>query len=69
MSFGNVLDDVIAIVTQIIRGSMDYIIGNVRKARPLTTFLLLTKTTNSRADKLIDCALFDKGTKIGTEVV
>ena len=23
----------------------------------------------SRADKLIDCALFDKSTKIGTEVV
>ena len=24
--------------------------------------------TDSRADKLIDCALFDKSTKIGTEV-
>ena len=26
-------------------------------------------TPNSRAVKLIDCALFDKSTKIGTEVV
>ena len=30
---------------------------------------VLAVKPDSRADKLIDCALFDKSTKVGTEVV
>ena len=34
-----------------------------------TTGLFGKNTVISRGDKLIDCTLFDKSTKIGTEVV
>ena len=31
--------------------------------------ITISTDSDSRADKLIDCALFNKSTKIGTEVV
>ena len=45
---------------------MNYVTTFVTEKRLLYTVL---RVINSRADKLIDCALFDKNTKIGTDVL